>query len=189
MCTRQSPGVWDRFIPAFWWRHNGQVTSQSIGPIMSPNYPLELIGIFMHTSTRNKESLTQTCRRSTNVQLWLIFCIYMGWVLMDGMRFFVSHISLNNCHDVTITTHAIKRRFLAWMTTLRQPTKRRCSGVFTWKYTFICVYWWTRQKIHKTLIVVDWYLRLMGDKTIPDSTDPCLESFYRPFVACIDLPQ
>ena len=56
------------------------------------------------------------------------------------------------------------------------------------KYTFICVYWWTRQRIHNTLIVVDWYLRLMGDKTIPDSVEPRLESFYPPFVAGIDLP-
>ena len=42
----------------------------------------------------------------------------------------------------------------------------------TLKYTFICVHWWTRQRIHNTLIVVDRYLRLMGDKTIPDSAEP-----------------
>ena len=45
-----------------------------------------------------------------------------------------------------------------------------------------------RQRIHNTLIVVDRYLRLMGDKTIPDSAEPRLESFYPPFVAGIDLP-
>ena len=56
--------------------------------------------------------------------------------------------------------------------------KCRCSCVLTLKYTFICVYWWTRQRIHNTLIVVDRYLRLMGDKTIPDSAEPRLESFY-----------
>ena len=28
----------------------------------------------------------------------------------------------------------------------------------------------------------------MGDKTIPDSVEPRLESFYPPFVAGIDLP-
>ena len=38
------------------------------------------------------------------------------------------------------------------------------------------------------MIVVDRYLRLMGDKTIPDSAEPRLESFYPPFVAGIDLP-
>ena len=94
----------------------------------------------------------------------------------------------NNRYDVTITTHAIKRHFLIWMTTVRQPTKRRRSCVLTLNYTFICVYCWTRQRIHNTLIVVDRYLRLMGDKTIPDSAEPRLESFYPPFVAGIDLP-
>ena len=44
------------------------------------------------------------------------------------------------------------------------------------------------QRIHNTLIVVDRYLRLMGDKMIPDSAEPRLESFYPPFVAGIDLP-
>ena len=60
--------------------------------------------------------------------------------------------------------------------------------VFTLKYTFIGVYWWTRQIIHNTSILVDRYLRLTGDKTIPDSAEPRLESFYPPFVAGIDLP-
>ena len=45
-----------------------------------------------------------------------------------------------------------------------------------------------RQRIHKTLIVVDRYLPLMGDKTIPDSAEPHLESFYPPFVAGVNLP-
>ena len=58
----------------------------------------------------------------------------------------------NNRHEVTIATHAIKRHFLIWVTTSRQPTKRRCSCVLTLKYTFICVYWWTRQRIQNTLI-------------------------------------
>ena len=91
-------------------------------------------------------------------------------------------------HDVTITPHAIKLHFLIWVTTVRQPKKRLCSCVLTLKYTFICVYWWTRRRIHNTLIVVDRYLRLMGDKAIPDSAEPRLESFYPPFVAGIDLP-
>ena len=93
----------------------------------------------------------------------------------------------NNRHGVTITTHASKRHFLIWMTMVRQPNKRRHSCVLTLKYTFICVYWWTRQRIHNTLIVVDRYLRLMGDKTIPDSAEPRLESFYPPFIAGIHL--
>ena len=79
------------------------------------------------------------------------------------------------------------RHLLIWMTTVRRPTTCRCSCISTLKYTFICVYWWTRQRIHNTLVVVDRYLRLMGDKTIPDE-EPRLESFYPPFVAGIDLP-
>ena len=112
------------------------------------------------------------------------FCIYLyglsGWHALFRIT--------NNRHDVTITTHAIECHFLIWMTTMRQPMKRRCSNVLTLKYTFIGVYWWTRQRIHNTLLVVDRYLRLMGDKTIPDSLEPRLESFYPPFVAGIDLP-
>ena len=53
---------------------------------------------------------------------------------------------------------------------------------FNRKYTFICIYWWTRQRINNTLIVVERYLRLMVDKTIPDSAEPRLESFYPLFV-------
>ena len=94
----------------------------------------------------------------------------------------------NNRHGVTITTHAITRHFLIWMTTVRHRTKRRRSFVFTLKYTIIRVYWWTRQRIHNTLIVIDRYLRLIGDKTIPDSAELRLESFYLPFIAGIDLP-
>ena len=95
----------------------------------------------------------------------------------------------NNRHGVTITTHAIKYHFLVWITTVKQLTKRWCSGVLTLKCTFICVHRWMRQRrIHNTLIVVDRYLRLMGDKTIPDSAEPRLESFYPTFVPGIDLP-
>ena len=75
---------------AFWWRHNGPVTSQLTDPIKWPIYPLKLIGIYVHIDTNNKESLTQRCRRSTNVQLCLIF-LYI--YLMDGMHYFVSRIT------------------------------------------------------------------------------------------------
>ena len=114
------------------------------------------------------------------------FCIYLYGLSLTG--WYALFRITNNRHDVAITTHAIKRHFLIWMMTVRQPMKRRCSCVLTLKYTVICVHWWTRQRIHNTLIVVDRYLRLMGDKTIPDSAEPRLESFYPPFVAGIDLP-
>ena len=114
------------------------------------------------------------------------FCTYPYGLSLNGWHALLC--IANNRHDVTIMTHAIKRHFLIWMTTVRQPTKRRGSCVLTLNYTFICVYWWTRQRIHNTLIAVDRYLQLMGDKTIPDSAEPRLESFYPPFVAGIDLP-
>ena len=70
-----------RHETAFWWRHNGPVTSQLTDRIGWPNYPSELIGIYVHINTHNKESLTQRCRRSTNVQMCLIFLyMYMVWV-------------------------------------------------------------------------------------------------------------
>ena len=68
-----------RHETAFWWRHNRPVTSQLTDPITLPNYPLELIGIYVHINTQNKESLTQRCRRSTNVQRCLIFLYISIW--------------------------------------------------------------------------------------------------------------
>ena len=114
------------------------------------------------------------------------FCIYLYGLSLYGWH--TVFCITNNRHDVTITTHTIKRHFLIWITTVRQPTKRRCPCVLTLKYTFISAYWWTRQIIHNTLIVIDRYLLLMGNKTIPDSAEPRLESFYPPWVAGIDLP-
>ena len=114
------------------------------------------------------------------------FCTYLYGLRLNGWHVLLCIV--NNRHGVTITTDAIKHHFLMWMTTMRQPTKRWCSCVLTLNCTFICVYWWTIQRIHNTLIVVDRYLRLMGDKTIPDSAEPRLESFYPPFVAGVDLP-
>ena len=149
-----------RHETAFWWRHTGLVTSQSTDPVKWRNYPLELIGIYVHINTHNKESLIQRCRRSINVQLCLIFCTYLYSLSLNGCH--ALFCIANNRHGVTITMHAIRRHFLIWVTTVRQPTKRRCSCVLTLKYAFIYVYWWTRQRIHNTLIVIDRYLRLMG---------------------------
>ena len=68
-----------RHETAFWWHHNGQVTSQLTDPIKWPNYPLELIRNYVHMNTHSKESLTQRCRRSTNVHLCLIFLYISIW--------------------------------------------------------------------------------------------------------------
>ena len=175
-----------RHETAFWWRHNGPVTSQLPDPIKWPNHRLELIGIYGHINTHKKESLHKDVADRQMYKCGWYSCIYLYGLSLNGWHA-LFRIS-NNRHDVTITTHAIKRHFLIWMTTMRQPTKRRRSCVLTLKYTFICVYGWTRQRIHHMLIVVDRYLRLMGDKTIPDSAEPRLDSFYPPFAAGIDLP-
>ena len=138
----------------------------------------------MHT-TKNPCHKNVVDRQMYNC-VWY-FCTYPYGLSLDGWHSLLD--IANNCLGVTITMHAIKRHFLIWMTRVRQlPTKRRRSCVLTLRYTFICVYWWRRQRIHSTLIVVDRYLQLMGDKTIPDSPEPRLESFYPPFVAGIDLP-
>ena len=68
-----------RHETAFWWRHNEPVTSQSTDPIKWPNYPLELIRIYVHINTHNKDSLTQRCRKSTNVEPCLIFLYISIW--------------------------------------------------------------------------------------------------------------
>ena len=127
-----------RHETAFWWRHNRPVTSQLTDLITLPNYPLELIGIYVHWNTQNKESLTQRCRRSANVQLCLIFCTYPY-----GLSLNVWHASLciaNYRHGVTITTHAIKRHFLIWMTTVRQPMKTPTFPCFNLKiHLYLCL--------------------------------------------------
>ena len=118
-----------RHETAFWWRHNGPVTSQLTDPFKWPNYPLELIGIYVHINTQSKESLTQRCRILTNVHCVWYFCTYLFGLSLNGWR--ALFCIANNRHGVTITTHAIKRHFLIWMTTVRQPTTPRCSCVFT----------------------------------------------------------
>ena len=125
-----------RHETAFWWRHNGPVMSKFAGPFKWPNYPLELIGIYVHINAHNIESSTQRCRRSTNVQRVWYFCINLYGLSPNGRH--ALFCITNNRHDVTITTHAIKRHFLIWMTTVRQPTKRRWSCVLTLIYSFIC---------------------------------------------------
>ena len=101
-----------------------------------------------HINTHHKEYLAHRCRRSTNVQLCLIFLYIPISLSLYGWH--AIFCITNDRHDVTITTHAIKCHFLIWMTTMRQRTKRWCSCVSTLKCTFICVYWWTRQRIHNT---------------------------------------
>ena len=85
-CLRSIYPTQPRHEAVFWWRHNGPVTSQLTDRIKWPNYPLELIGIYVHINTHNKESLTQRCRRSTNVQICWIFCIYLYGLSLNGWQ-------------------------------------------------------------------------------------------------------
>ena len=68
-----------RHETAFWWRHNGPVTSQLTDPIKWRNYPFELMFKCAYINTHNKESMTQRYRISTNVQLCLIFLYISIW--------------------------------------------------------------------------------------------------------------
>ena len=86
---------------------------------------------------------------------------------------------------VAIRAHATSHHFLIWMGMVGQMRHADHCSVFMLKYAF---YQWLRQRIRNTFFVVDRYLWLMGDKTIPDSAEPRLESFYPPFIAGIDLP-
>ena len=91
-----------------------------------------------------------------------------------------TEILVDGKHDVAPQCH-----ILIWMRTVRQMVTHWHSGDLRLKYAF---YRWTGQIIHNTLIYVDRYRWLMGDKTNPESTESCLELFYIPFVAGINLP-
>ena len=59
------------------------------------------------------------------------FCTYLYGLSLNGCHALLC--IANNRHGVTITTHAIKRDCLIWMTTVRQPTKRRRFCILTLK--------------------------------------------------------
>ena len=112
---------------AFWWCHNGPVTSQLTDPIKWPNYPLQLIGIYVHINTHNNESLTQWCEDQQMYNRTWFFCIYLYGLSLNGWH--ALFCVTNNHHNVTITIHANKRHFLIWMMMVRQPKKCRCPCV------------------------------------------------------------
>ena len=106
-------------------------------------------------------------------------------VLVDGIHYFVPQIT------VFLLFVAIWARTTPCLIFIYLGKDGETNWVtliwwcFRLKYA---IYQWTRQRIHNTLIVVGRYLRLMEDKTIPNSAGPRLESFCPPFVAGIDLP-
>ena len=136
-----------RHETAFWWGHNGPVMSQLTNPIKWPSYPLlELIRIYMRINTSNKESMTQICRRSINVQLCLIFLYISIWIESIYGWHALFRIA-NNCHGVTITTHAVKRHYLIWMTMMTMTTYDTSMSR------------WTRQRIHNVSGIGPWTFR------------------------------
>ena len=144
-----------------------------------------LIDIHGDICTFGKKSWHQDirCGRLPLVQLCSIY-LYNDrtGVCVTGLQYFAPKITVL-C--VTIRAHATRRHYLIWIWTVRQTATCWYRGASMLKYA---LYRWTRQRIHNTLIVVDRYLRLIGDKTIPDSTEPRLGSFYHTFVAGVDLP-
>ena len=140
------------------------MTSQSTDLIKWPIYRHHLIEIYGHIDIGDSVFLTPICRTSTPIQSCFIYFILV--VLVDGIHDLEPHKTVL-C--ITIRARVAPRHFLIWIRTLAHNF-------------FLCVmtypiYWWTRQKIHNTLIAVDRYLRLMGDKSIPDSAEPRLEWF------------
>ena len=126
---------------------------------------------------------TPMCRTSIPVQLWLIY-LYTGRIVVSvgGIRYLEPRKTVI---PVAIRRRATVGHFLIWMRTVGQLRHADYRDVFMLNYSF---YQWTRQRVHSALIVVDQYLRRMGDKTIPDSVESRLESFHPPFVAGIDVP-
>ena len=83
--------------------------------------------------------------------------------------------------QITVTVSGMQFSTTSLYGWMRQPTKCLCSCVSTLKsplFVFI------GQRVLNTLIVVDRYLRLMGDGF--QTRQPRLESFYPPFVAGTD---
>ena len=124
--------------------------------------------------------MTPITRTSTPIQLWLIH-FYIGKTWVDGMHYLNRKKRLRCRHKGSRNSVPLPyldeddgttaKRWLSWC-------------FFVLKYAF---YHWTRQRTHswgtKRL-----QTRLPGDKTIPDTVEPRLESFYPPLVAGIDQP-
>ena len=109
--------------------------------------------------------MTPRHRKSKPVQLWLIH-VYIGGtgILVKGVHYFAPQMTVL---FVAIRAQATLRHFLVWMSMVTS-CDTLIIVIFIVNYDF---YLWTK-KTHNTLIVVNRFLRLMGDKTIPDSAEP-----------------
>ena len=127
------------------------MTSQSTNPIKWQIYPDHLIAIYGHIDPCDKILITPICCISTPVQFWLIYFILVGLeVLLDGIQYW-SHKKTVLC--ITVRACATLLHFPIWMRMLGQMRHADNHCVFTLNYVFNP---WTRQRIHNTLIVVDY---------------------------------
>ena len=120
----------------FLYRHNGPVTSQVTDQIKWPNYPVELIGIYVHINTHNKESWHKgAVDRQIYNCVWYL-CTYPYGLSLDGWHALLC--IANNHHAVTIATHAIKLPYLDddGETTYETPTFL-CLTLNTLLFVFI----------------------------------------------------
>ena len=118
-------------------------------------------------------------------QMYNYFDIHLYWWDYSLGGWHSLFCTTNNRLCVAIRTCATTHQLLSWVTTMRQLMTCLYRGAFRLNFT---LYWWTTTKIHKTLIVINRYLRLMGDKTTQGLADRRLNYFYPPLVAGIDLP-
>ena len=84
-----------RHETAFWWRHNGPVTSQLTHPIKWRNYPFELMFKCAYINTQQRIHDTKISYIDKCTTVFDIFVhIHMVWVLMDKMHYFASQITV-----------------------------------------------------------------------------------------------
>ena len=131
---------------------------------------------------RCDEVCVTICRTSVRVQLWLIHFILVG---TEPWQMAYTTWNHKNILCVAIKARATPRHFHIWLTTVGQLRHADYRGAFVLKYAF---YRWTRQSIHNTLIIVNRYLRLMGDKTILDeaSSGIVLSPIHLPHQGVVD---
>ena len=107
------------------------------------------------------------CRGSPHVKVVFDVFHFDGiGVLVDGMHYFAPQIT--KCLLlVAIWARATPCLILIY---LDKDGETNWVTLIWWCFRLkYAIYQWTRQRIHNTLIVIGRYLRLMGDKTIPNS--------------------
>ena len=101
----------------------------------------QAIAAIIHPEDTEPDEGATAVKRYNRIDIYIYIYIYsdLYGLSLNGWHALFRITYRPNRHDITITTHAIKRHFLIWMTTMRQPSKRRCSCNLTLKYTFLCL--------------------------------------------------